>query len=626
MTTYANFDERSRYESSFQPGRIALYPLVLSSQSKIVSDGSRIFGVSEISEMQEITDEYGRNLSIGDICILFDQSFVPIAMYAWHPGVQDWREIAVGSGDGGGGGTGPALGYTPEDIAHKNVANGYVGLDAGAKIPVIYIPESVKEIRIVTDIVARNAIASPYEGLRVHVIDATADVSVVSGWAEYLYVGSIWTKVSDRDSIDIVLDWTNVTNKPATFTPAAHVHSATDITQDATHRYFTDTERTKLTNIAANANNYVHPSGDGNLHVPANGTTNNGKFLKASATAGVYAWTSLIGADITSALGFTPENVANKNLANGYAGVGSDGKILLSLIPDGIGGGGGISDWADITNKPSSTVANIDDAVTKRHTHSNKAILDATTESFTTSLKNAIGTIRDFTTSKLDLVTESTGTLPKSRYQLQTATDTLIADAAGKFAAANVEDALLEVMNGIGNVGTKTVDEAGLGDGKVLSYNSSTGKIEYVTAAAGGGGSTVTVPTPGSGSINIDGSDISVYAHPSGDGNLHVPANGTTNNGRFLKAGATSGTFAWAALAFADITGTKPTTLAGYGITDGLLNTDTNVVKKNAAAVMAAQLTAQNNTAYTTAQVRNVMLSTAAPSGGGNGDIWIQYV
>jgi hypothetical protein len=35
---------------------------------------------------------------------------------------------------------------------------------------------------------------------------------------------------------------------------------------------------------------YTHPTGDGNLHVPANSTTNNGKYLQASATAGTYTW------------------------------------------------------------------------------------------------------------------------------------------------------------------------------------------------------------------------------------------------------------------------------------------------------------------------------------------------
>ena len=42
---------------------------------------------------------------------------------------------------------------------------------------------------------------------------------------------------------------------------------------------------------------------------------------------------------------------------------------------------------------------------------------------------------------------------------------------------------------------------------------------------------------------------------------------------------------------------------------------------------MIGQLVAQNNIAYTTAQVRNVILSTSEPTStdGGNGDIWIVY-
>lgn len=36
-------------------------------------------------------------------------------------------------------------------------------------------------------------------------------------------------------------------------------------------------------------------------------------------------------------------------------------------------------------------------------------------------------------------------------------------------------------------------------------------------------------------------------------------------------------------------------------------------------------MTAQNNTSYTTKQVRNITLSTTDPSGGSNGDVWIKY-
>ena len=44
---------------------------------------------------------------------------------------------------------------------------------------------------------------------------------------------------------------------------------------------------------ATDANNYSHPSGDGNLHVPATSTTNNGKYLKAGSTAGSLSWTDV---------------------------------------------------------------------------------------------------------------------------------------------------------------------------------------------------------------------------------------------------------------------------------------------------------------------------------------------
>ena len=44
-----------------------------------------------------------------------------------------------------------------------------------------------------------------------------------------------------------------------------------------------------------------------------------------------------------------------------------------------------------------------------------------------------------------------------------------------------------------------------------------------------------------------------------------------------------------------------------------------------AGGTMTGVLYPQNNTSYTTGQARRIILSTAAPSGGGNGDVWIKY-
>ena len=46
-----------------------------------------------------------------------------------------------------------------------------------------------------------------------------------------------------------------------------------------------------------------------------------------------------------------------------------------------------------------------------------------------------------------------------------------------------------------------------------------------------------------------------VYTHPTNDGNLHIPATGTTNNGKALIAGATAGSAAWKTLTSSDISG-----------------------------------------------------------------------
>jgi hypothetical protein len=65
-----------------------------------------------------------------------------------------------------------------------------------------------------------------------------------------------------------------------------------------------NTDKAKLDGIAAGATAYAHPTGDGNLHVPATSTTNNGKFLMAGASAGAISWGTPVGG-VTSVNGQT---------------------------------------------------------------------------------------------------------------------------------------------------------------------------------------------------------------------------------------------------------------------------------------------------------------------------------
>lgn len=101
-------------------------------------------------------------------------------------------------------------------------------------------------------------------------------------------------KVNAADAADSV-PWTGVQSKPSTFPPSAHGHD--DATTGAAG-FMSATDKIKLNGVEAGANNYTHPTGDGNQHVPATGTVNNGKVLKAGATAGSAAWASLAKADV----------------------------------------------------------------------------------------------------------------------------------------------------------------------------------------------------------------------------------------------------------------------------------------------------------------------------------------
>lgn len=86
---------------------------------------------------------------------------------------------------------------------------------------------------VVSNIAARDAIASPDDGMLIIVRDASGDPTVDSGSATYGWMAAEtpWEKLAEFESLDTVMAWTNITGRP-TSTPA-QIDSA--VTNSHTH-------------------------------------------------------------------------------------------------------------------------------------------------------------------------------------------------------------------------------------------------------------------------------------------------------------------------------------------------------------------------------------------------------
>lgn len=97
--------------------------------------------------------------------------------------------------------------------------------------------QSISSIRVVDNIAQRDALGLT-QNAQVFVIDATGDATVSSGGATYIYraATSTFIKVSESESLDLALQWTNIVGRPSS-TPSqidaavAASHSHTNKTQ-----------------------------------------------------------------------------------------------------------------------------------------------------------------------------------------------------------------------------------------------------------------------------------------------------------------------------------------------------------------------------------------------------------
>lgn len=86
---------------------------------------------------------------------------------------------------------------------------------------------------VVDDIVERNELDPGVVTIAL-VLDATADVTVASGAATYVYnpATTSWTKIAEYESLDVTLQWANIQGKPTSSSAAidqavadSHTHS-----------------------------------------------------------------------------------------------------------------------------------------------------------------------------------------------------------------------------------------------------------------------------------------------------------------------------------------------------------------------------------------------------------------
>lgn len=92
-------------------------------------------------------------------------------------------------------------------------------------------------VEIVDDIAARNAL-SPTSNKIVLVLDATGDPTVSSGSATYVWRSSTssWIKIAEYESLDVVISWQDIQNRPTS--SVADIDSA--VAQRHTHTNFTE--------------------------------------------------------------------------------------------------------------------------------------------------------------------------------------------------------------------------------------------------------------------------------------------------------------------------------------------------------------------------------------------------
>lgn len=321
-----------------------------------------------------------------------------------------------------------ALGFTPENPANKGAVNGYASLDSTGKLPLSQIPSSITGgvvntqtgATIVSTYADMLAITDLYVGKIVFVVDATADTTVKSGWAQYIYNNSSkFEKMGEQESLDLILDWNNVLNKPTTFAPSAHNHD---------DRYYTESEMDGFLSGKSDINH----NHDTRYFTKAEMTTALANKSDITHTHAQLHDSNVLGTKIVDESTIGDGKSLTYNITTG--------KLEYKLIS---GGSGTSSDVSQLGTKK------IDEA----------DIGDG----------NAIV----YQASGDKLVYKNINYLIGSK----TVDETAIAD---KYVLSYDSTSAKLIYSKLPSRGTKEIDETNIADGKILSYNATSGKLVYI--------------------------------------------------------------------------------------------------------------------------------------------------
>ena len=179
------------------------------------------FKLSDIFEMSQQI-KFFRETTLPDTFVPYSIYFITDSDSAEH------TNIYVSSADG----TSARRVMTPTDV--NTAITGALG--------------NINEITVVNDIGERDTIRDTKPNASyVYVLDATIDSTVTAGGATYLFNASAdsWVKVSETESMDVVLKWANIQDKPTS--------TVADIDEAVTQRH-THANKAVLDKLSEDAN------------------------------------------------------------------------------------------------------------------------------------------------------------------------------------------------------------------------------------------------------------------------------------------------------------------------------------------------------------------------------------